>query len=729
MGITGLHGLLKSIQKPCNVKKFAGQTLGVDAYGWLHRGTAACAYEIALGRPTTKYVDFTIGRLRMLQHYGITPYIVFDGGMLPSKEAIEASRAARREESRKLGEEHMRRGRTAEAYQEFQKAVDVTPYMARVLIEELKKHKIKYLVAPYEADPQLVYLEKQGIINGIISEDSDMLVFGAKRLLSKLDKNGDCIEINRGDFAACRDISLIGWTDENFRHMCILSGCDYLTNIPRMGLKTAYRSIRKHKSVDRVVKMVQFDGSSRVPPGYLESFKRAELTFLHQRVFCPTAKCLVMLNPLPDGGNGEDMPFVGAILDPDVAIAIACGDLDPMTKEPIEIKPSYPERERLVRTGRQSITSSDEKKPAREIHEFFTPKRVPLSELDPNSMTPSPGPNRPLVSRQNRYSLAANRVSTPPSITRSAASIPNTPTDRARRTEAFLRSASELPPPQVQKRQRLCSDSDEESVAGNMAEVSRFFAGPGETTTTRKDTTSKKRKSSKLHVFSDQEAALSPGQAITKQHTATNDPTKPLPSGRPLPPLFLEEPISNTSTQESAVTLPTPSLPTVADSRSVDANSDPSLFESVLDYNVKRHNLKLREKYAFNPSEQSETAQSNRDDIPTAPTRSSLPGRCVKRTLSSQIRPSPLQRLKQSALARSKSMTSLQPRKLVDKPEDTPTATADEAADHLLPPRNVSHGGSEDMITPNSDNSADEKDDSQEVAYSFDFSQYAFKKA
>lgn len=54
----GLHGLLKSIQKPCNIKKFAGQTLGVDAYGWLHRGTIACAYELVLGKPTTKYARF-----------------------------------------------------------------------------------------------------------------------------------------------------------------------------------------------------------------------------------------------------------------------------------------------------------------------------------------------------------------------------------------------------------------------------------------------------------------------------------------------------------------------------------------------------------------------------------------------------------------------------------------------------------------------------------------------
>jgi exonuclease-1 len=50
----GLLPLLKSIQKPCSLKKFSGQTIGVDAYGWLHRGTAACAIELALDKPTTK---------------------------------------------------------------------------------------------------------------------------------------------------------------------------------------------------------------------------------------------------------------------------------------------------------------------------------------------------------------------------------------------------------------------------------------------------------------------------------------------------------------------------------------------------------------------------------------------------------------------------------------------------------------------------------------------------
>jgi hypothetical protein len=52
--LIGLLPLLKSIQKPVNLKKFAGQTIGVDAYGWLHRGTVSCAIELATDKPSRK---------------------------------------------------------------------------------------------------------------------------------------------------------------------------------------------------------------------------------------------------------------------------------------------------------------------------------------------------------------------------------------------------------------------------------------------------------------------------------------------------------------------------------------------------------------------------------------------------------------------------------------------------------------------------------------------------
>ncbi|EPE05244.1 exonuclease 1 [Ophiostoma piceae UAMH 11346] len=398
MGISGLLPLLKSIQRPTDLKKYAGQTIAVDAYGWLHRGAISCAMELAQGRPTRKYIDSVINRVRMVQHCGVTPYLVFDGDFLPSKAGTEASRAKRREESRKAGQELLNAGKAKQAYIEFQKAIDVTPEMARNVIEELKKLGLPYIVAPYEADPQMVYLEREGLVSGILSEDSDLLVFGAKRLLTKLDMQGNCIEINRREFCAVREISLTDWTDVEFRHMAILSGCDYLEGVGNIGLKTAYRMIRKHKTIEKVVRMLQFDGKYKVSENYLAAFYQAELTFLHQRVFCPVKQQLILLSQPTNGVDVEEMRFIGNKMDHDTARGVALGELNPMTKELI-ILPLSPGKKRRASSAAGSngspfrpafpSTPNQQSPFGKPISEYFdrrreSASRIPLGAMDPN---------------------------------------------------------------------------------------------------------------------------------------------------------------------------------------------------------------------------------------------------------------------------------------------------------------------------------------------------------
>lgn len=50
---------------------------------------------------------------------------------------------------------------------------------------------IEYYVAPYEADAQLAYLWKQGLIHSVITEDSDLLIYGCDRVFFKMDQYGD----------------------------------------------------------------------------------------------------------------------------------------------------------------------------------------------------------------------------------------------------------------------------------------------------------------------------------------------------------------------------------------------------------------------------------------------------------------------------------------------------------------------------------------------------------
>lgn len=312
--------------------------MAVDAYGWLHRGTVACAVDLALGKPTNKYVGFAMGRVKMLQHFGVTPYLVFDGDYLPSKAREESGRAAQREASKKAGLELLRQGKSSQAYVKLQKAIDVTPQMARHLIDALIEVNVNYVVAPYEADAQMYYLERSGIVDAILSEDSDLLVFGCKNLITKLDQFGECVHICRDDFSSCKEMALAGWTAAEFRSMAILSGCDYLENIPRLGLKTAHRLVRKHKVIDKIIRVIRFDGQYTVPADYLEQFRRAELTFLHQRVYCPLVNRMVMCSDPASPLKDVDLIFIGPEIEEKLIQKIARGELDPMTKKPLLIQ-------------------------------------------------------------------------------------------------------------------------------------------------------------------------------------------------------------------------------------------------------------------------------------------------------------------------------------------------------------------------------------------------------
>ncbi|KAL1645845.1 Rad2 nuclease [Didymella pomorum] len=523
MGISGLLPLLKSIHKPCNLKKFAGLTIGVDAYGWLHRGTAACAIDLALEKPTTKYIDFCMNRVRMLIHFGITPYLIFDGDNLPSKAGTEKDRRERRKEGKRLGLELLKVGKTSQAQLELQKAVDVTPDMARAFIEELKADNIQYVVAPYEADSQMVYLERQGIIDGILSEDSDLLVFGAKCLITKLDKYGDCVEVNRNHFTACREISLVGWSDADFRRMAILSGCDYLPGIGGLGLKTAHRMLRKHKTVDRLVKAALFDGKLKVPAGFMTDFEQAERTFLHQWVFCPLEKRLVNLTPIPDDVNIADMPYLGEEVAAHLAAGVAKGDLYPRTKLPISVAAKTTPRTKFG-NPRRTLTNvqTPDLKGTKPIDTFFKPKRTPLAELDPNIFTPSP--SQQVLLEQQRENNGWAAVPAPGSHSTQGPLFPSTAPQPVRRilSEPGRRRSAPHPPP---KRQRLCSDSvfSTPAAGGEGVVRSQFFAStmPEPSPSIRPTKNSRRRTDNGFELYSDDSLGDAMAEAADLEESAS----------------------------------------------------------------------------------------------------------------------------------------------------------------------------------------------------------------
>ncbi|XP_027743104.1 exonuclease 1 isoform X3 [Empidonax traillii] len=339
MGIQGLLQFIKEAAEPSHVKKYKGLAVAVDTYCWLHKGAYACAEKLARGEPTDLYVAFCMKLVEMLLSFGIKPILVFDGCTLPSKKEVEKARREKRQASLLKGKQLLQEGKLSEARECFGRSVNITHAMAHEVIKAARARGVDCIVAPYEADAQLAYLNKIGMVQAIITEDSDLLAFGCKKVFLKIDKFGNGLEIDQARLGNCKQLGNV-FTEEKFRYMCILSGCDYLASIYGIGLAKACKLLKLANNPD-IIKVIKKMGqylkmNITVPEEYIQGFTRANNTFLYQLVFDPLNRKLVPLNAYGDDIDPETLSYAGRHFGDDTAFQIAIGNIDIETMEQID---------------------------------------------------------------------------------------------------------------------------------------------------------------------------------------------------------------------------------------------------------------------------------------------------------------------------------------------------------------------------------------------------------
>lgn len=343
MGIQGLLPELRSITQTTSLEELSGLKCGVDTYSWIHKGVFSCAMDICLGKPTTAYITYCNNLLSLLLAHNITPVLVFDGARLTAKQDTETERETKRQIGLAQAQQYLREGREREAHQAFSKAVDVTAEMARQVLLSFKRRGVQCIVAPYESDAQLARLAMDGLVNFVISEDSDLLAFGCNRVLYKLDRHtakGEMIDL----FNLNKCVNEIQFfTREMFLDFCVLAGCDYLNSVRGVGVKRAMQLVSKYKTTRRILRGLRFDYDI-IPQTYELHFYRAKFTFQHQIVYCLRERKFAHLTPLPLTPTvaddveyfnvlSRDWSFVGTceLISTEQHPAWARGDIHPVT--------------------------------------------------------------------------------------------------------------------------------------------------------------------------------------------------------------------------------------------------------------------------------------------------------------------------------------------------------------------------------------------------------------
>lgn len=293
--------------------------------------------------------------------------MVFDGRSLPAKKETEAKRRENREKAKLRANELAKSGRYDEAKKEFDKAVVITHEFALELMDECRRYNVDCIVAMYEADAQLAYLNKIGLAEYIISEDSDLILFGCKKIVYKLTLDGKCILFDSDKL----DQIFPKYSFEKFRRICILSGCDYVNNLPGIGLAKAKKFITMTAETDmkRAIPKIPsyMNLKITIPDDYIDNFLKAEATFKYMYVYDPLKRLMTRLNELTENEDEQYCVNAGEMMKPDVAYQIALGNINPKTLQKVS---DYDPQKPLQRSIKRPPIQNTKYKPLFRIWDY-----------------------------------------------------------------------------------------------------------------------------------------------------------------------------------------------------------------------------------------------------------------------------------------------------------------------------------------------------------------------
>jgi len=259
MGIRGLNNMIKKYAPESimttTIKKYSGSVVAIDCSILLYKFKYASKDE-------NSHLVGIANRVKFYLTNGILPVFVFDGMPIEAKKKTIEKRNVNKEKlyvrleelRSKIAEiEEEKTEIKQEIKQEIEKVSSQIITIKKHHISEVKElltlSGIPYCTAPDDAEKFCAFLERNGIVDYTVTDDTDALTFGCKRILKT--SISKIIEINT-------DIVLekFGMDMNMFIDFCILSGCDYTDTINQIGPVTSFNLIKKYNNIEEVIKKI-----------------------------------------------------------------------------------------------------------------------------------------------------------------------------------------------------------------------------------------------------------------------------------------------------------------------------------------------------------------------------------------------------------------------------------------------------------------------------------------
>ena len=228
MGIQYLNRILRTYApsgiREIPLRSLKGKTLAVDTSIYLYRYQA----ENAL-------IENIYLMISLFRHHDITPVFVFDGEPPAEKRALLEERKRDKEEAKKRWLELEQELNTSskdddkvneiieEMDKEKKKFVKISWKDINDVKELMKAYGVNIIEAEGEADQVCAKLVQKKLVDGCLSEDMDMFVYGCNKVYRYLSLLNSTVV----QYDLRKILHSLNLTINEFKQICILSGTDY----------------------------------------------------------------------------------------------------------------------------------------------------------------------------------------------------------------------------------------------------------------------------------------------------------------------------------------------------------------------------------------------------------------------------------------------------------------------------------------------------------------------
>jgi flap endonuclease-1 len=259
MGIKGLKQFLKKHApkslREVNLTSLKGCSLSIDSSILLYK------YRYIYPGDNFHIIGFK-NFINELNNYDITAIFVFEGKPPEAKQTVLNKRF---DLKKKLNEkieiitnqlEYLDDSNepveppNEDLFNELQKLkknnITITRQHSKEVMALLDNMGVEYIVPDGEAEEYCAFLQKNGITDYVLTEDTDSLTFGATKVLF-----GNKTSYLLADLEIV--LEELKFTYEQFIDFCILCGCDYSCTIPKVGPVNAFKLIKNHNNIEYLV--------------------------------------------------------------------------------------------------------------------------------------------------------------------------------------------------------------------------------------------------------------------------------------------------------------------------------------------------------------------------------------------------------------------------------------------------------------------------------------------